>query len=112
MKKTLLAAALLLALALPSFAASNENAAIAQAKSDPGVQACIQNARQSGLEINAAATVLATCENGGSSWTVDFWAAPNCPPNKICPMYLVLAASAEVACDNTVTQTWCGAATR
>jgi len=114
MKKTLLALVAFALLSVPAIAAKNENQALAIAKTDPAVRACIANAERSNLDVNAYVSVTKPCDGHDSLYVIDFTASPQCKPNEICPMYIMVmrVATAEVACDNTVTLTYCGGATQ
>jgi len=108
MKKLVLALFVFAVFSLPAFAAKNENQAIAFAKSNPDVQACLQNAKASNLEVTAHATLSSDCGNE-HAYTVQFAGGPKCAPNQICPMFILLVATVDVACDDTVTLETCGA---
>ena len=56
---------------------------------------------QSNLEVNANATF------GNGTWTVTFFGQPRCRPGEICPLFVILLATAELDEDFNVISTNC-----
>jgi hypothetical protein len=59
-------------------------------------------------EINAFVDVTGICFVSGNTYRVTFSAGPKCPPNHICPLFIILVATVEFDCDGNVTYVSCG----
>lgn len=115
MKKVLAVSFVLVALvlcsAVPASADADTNRAKAAALADPTFSQCVNDARQDGFDVDVYAEVSGICFVEGSTYRVQAVAGPKCEGNKICPMYIMLAATAEVDCEFNVTSTECARAT-
>jgi hypothetical protein len=63
---------------------------------------CIQP-YESDYEVNGFVTFTGTCPDGGQSYRVDFYAAPRCPGNMLCPQFLIAIGSVEYDCEGNAT---------
>lgn len=103
--------ALVLCSAAPAFADPDTNRAKAAALADPSFSQCVNDARQAGFDVDVYAEVSGICFVEGNTYRVQAVAGPRCEGNKICPMYIMLAATADVDCEFNVTATSCARAT-
>jgi hypothetical protein len=101
MKKTLFLLLFSL-ISLTGLQAQTNQSLIGQARG--AAHDCIQP-YASNYEINGYVQSTGTCPSGGQTYRVDFYAAPRCPPNHFCPLFLIFIGSVDFDCEGNMTVT-------
>ncbi|MFT6922768.1 MAG: hypothetical protein ACJA1C_001774 [Crocinitomicaceae bacterium] len=87
----------------PITAESSENAGLLRAMG--AIKSSCPNAQGN---LSYSVEVVSACFVDGFITKVHFWSTPNCPPNMICPQYVIEVGTVTLGCGNEVMSVECG----
>ena len=90
----------------PITAESSENAGILRAMG--AIRSACPNAQGN---LSYSVEIVSACFVDGFITRVHFWSSPNCPPNTICPQYVIEVGTVTLGCGNEVMGVECGSST-